>query len=202
MTERAVGGWLRYSSQKANPRYPEPPPIRSQGMENLRVNQSPRGSVMFADQIPSSMSSSTHPHSRFKREDSRPPSTTESAIEDKPSLSPTPPSHSVAREWKRCTAPPNDATQFQGGRCRPRSNSLADPPLRLGHDYSSFTTTHPISLNTSTGRSASISGIEGSTRRGRSLISPGLWNMIALWAEKGRRMADGGWQHRSLWLSR
>jgi len=49
MVERAVGGGLRYPSQKENSPLPDPPPFRGQATENIRVPQSSRSSVRFAD---------------------------------------------------------------------------------------------------------------------------------------------------------
>lgn len=156
MVERGLGGVLRYPSQKENRPHPERPPFRNQAMEDLRVPQSPRGSVRFVDSPPLSMSSSIYPRSSLERERKlHTPSASESAIDDTPSPSPSPPSHSVAPERKRHTAIRGHTKRFQDGfgHIKPRSESFADPALRVGLTYST-SATHPERLNTNTGRRA------------------------------------------------
>ena len=152
MVECAVGGDLGYPNQKENYPHPDHPPLRGQATENLRVPQRSRGSVKFADQSPTSMSSSTHPRSHFEWERKL---HSHSASDDTPSLPSSPPSHSVAREQKRDHALPRGAERSQDGcgRIKPRSESLADLSVKFGHIHSS-SSAQPTSLNSDTRRPA------------------------------------------------
>ena len=156
MVKRAVGGGFGYPSQKENLPLPSPSPFRGQATENIRVPQSSRGSVRFADQSPTSMSSSIHPRSHFEWASKLySHSASESAIDDTPSPPPSPPSHSVARERKRDNALPRGAERFQDDfeHVKPRSKSLADPALRIGRTYST-SAAPPKPFNTCTRRPA------------------------------------------------
>ena len=150
MAERvAVGNQRRESQEEMFPKTP-PPSDKANVLGNPQVPPNRCRSVKFADPPTMATLSPTCAPSQFecKRHS---PSASESAIDDTPSPSPSPPFHSVARERKRDGAPPGGAERFHDGfaRIKPRSESFADPALRLGHTRST-SASHPKPLNANT----------------------------------------------------